>query len=373
MKKQAHTASEVAKERALRALGQVQDPDLKKDLVSLGMIEDLSVEEASVSFRLVLTTPACPLKNLLRSQCEEALKKELGDSIQVHVTFDSRVTSPSHQQKSLVGVKNIIGISSGKGGVGKSTVAANLAVAWAEQGAKVGLLDADIFGPSLPTLFACQNEKPHIFKKEGKNCLLPLEQYGIQLMSIGFLVEASQAIMWRGPMASTALKQLLGDTSWGELDYLLVDLPPGTSDIPITLSQSFPLTGVVTVTTPQEVALADVRKSIAMYKQSQINIPLLGLVENMAYFVDESEPNKKHYIFGQGGVDQLAEQEQLPLLSSIPMYTYIRESGDNGYPAALKEGPWRDIFFDLAGKLAQQVAIQNAQPKPVSISDQVPS
>ena len=356
--------------RALKALSKVQDPDLKKDLVTLGMIQALECGEGAVSFKLVLTTPACPLKNLLRSQCEEALKAEFGQDIKVYVTFDAQVTEAKDKKKALGSVKNIIGVSSGKGGVGKSTISANLAVAWAEEGAKVGLVDADIFGPSLPTLFGCQHERPHVFKKGDKNALMPLEQYGVELMSLGFLVEPAQAVMWRGPMASTALRQLLGDTEWSELDYLIVDLPPGTSDIPITLSQNFSLTGILTVSTPQEVALADVRKSVSMYQQPQIRVPLLGIIENMAYFM--SEAGAKHYLFGKGGCERLAAEMKLPLLYSIPIYESISKYSDQGYPAVLKRGPWQDDFFRLAGKVAQQIAIQNAsQAAPIAQSQQV--
>ena len=351
-------SDETYESRALGALSKVEDPDLKKDLVTLGMIQDLSCSLDAISFKLVLTTPACPLKNLLRSRCEEVLKEEFGSEIQVHVTFDAQVTQAAGRSKVLKNIKNIVGVSSGKGGVGKSTISANLAVAWAEQGAKVGVVDADIFGPSLPTLFGCQNEKVHVFKKDNKNMLMPLEQYGVELMSLGFLVDPEQAVMWRGPMASTALKQLIGDTEWSALDYLLVDLPPGTSDIPITLSQSFPIAGMLTVSTSQEIALADVRKSIAMYRQPQIHIPLLGIVENMAYFV--SETGVKHYLFGKEGVARLAEEQQLPLLGSIPIYEAIGNNGDKGYPAVLKQGPWREAFFELASRVAQQIAIQNA-------------
>lgn len=362
MKKEADTDEK----KAWQALAQVEDPDLKKDLVTLGMIKDLQVKPQHVSFRLVLTTPACPLRELLRKRCEEALQAALGKDTQIDIRFDAQVTSAHNKKNTLPGIKNVVGVASGKGGVGKSTVAANLAVVLAEEGAAVGLLDADIFGPSVPTLFACRAEKPKIFKKEGRNCLVPLEQYGIKLMSIGFLVAEEQAVMWRGPMASTALKQLLGDTEWGELDYLLVDLPPGTSDIPITLAQHFPLTGMLMVSTPQQVALADVHKSISMCKQPQISLPLLGMVENMAYFVTDAESQKRHYLFGKGGAETLAQQEKIPFLGKIPIYERLREGGDRGYPAALRAGPWREDFFALAGKLAQQIALHNAQSQPTA-------
>ena len=349
------------KKKALSALAQVEDPDLKKDLVTLGMVEDLQASEKKVSFTLVLTTPACPLKEVIRKNCEQSLRSVFEKELEVHINFSSKVTSRQTKKDSMPSVKNIVGVFSGKGGVGKSTLAANLAVALSKKGAAVGLLDADIFGPSLPTLFACRGEKPHIFKKENRNCLMPLEQYGVKLMSIGFLVEEEQAVMWRGPMASTALGQLLGDTEWGELDYLLVDMPPGTSDIPITLAQKFPLNGMLIVSTPQELALADVRKSISMCRQPQLNIPILGIIENMAYFITEDNPSKRYYLFGEEGARKLAEESSIPFLGEVPIYSEIVKSSEQGYPAVLQKGPWQSIFLNTASKLAQQIALHNAK------------
>ena len=350
--------------QAWAALSKVEEPDLKKDLVSLKMIEDLKITQEGISFKVILTTPACPLKEVIRERCHLALIEALGKGYKIQVDFDARVTSGAQQKNSLPGIKNIIGIASGKGGVGKSSVAANLAVILAEQGARTGLLDADIFGPSVPTLFCCRGEKPHIFKKEGRNFIEPLVRYGVSLMSIGFLVEDAQAVMWRGPMASTALKQLLGDTEWGTLDYLLVDLPPGTSDIPMTLAQSFSVTGVVVVSSAQAIALADVRKSIAMCYQPQLKVPILGLVENMSYFeAPASTPGdtpSRHYLFGKGGVERLAEETGLPLLASLAIHPAISTGNDEGYPAALRPGAAREDFLKLSQRLAQQIAIQNA-------------
>ena len=351
----------VDEQKAWDALSSVEDPDLKKDLVTLGMIEHLKVSEQHVSFTLVLTTPACPLRGLMQKRCEEALRHTFGKDTVVDIIFDARVTSSSPSKNVLPNVKNIIGIAAGKGGVGKSTISTNLSISLAEQGARVGLLDADIFGPSLPTLFAALGERPKVFKKEGRNMLVPLEHYGVKMMSIGFLVDAEQAVMWRGPMASTALKQLMGDTDWDALDYLIVDLPPGTSDIPITLSQNFPLTGMLIVSTPQRVAIADVRKSISMCKQPQLKIPLLGMVNNMAYFVDEERPEKKHYLFGEGDIKALAEEHDIPFLGDMPLYTQIGQGGDSGYPAVLRKGPWQNDFLSISSKLAQQVALHNAR------------
>lgn len=351
----AHTESQV-----IAALKTVDDPDLKKDLVSLNMIKDVLIDGNSVSFTVVLTTPACPLKEMIRKDCVNAVTKALGENIAVNVNFTSNVTTQRSNTPVLPGVKNIIAVSSGKGGVGKSTIAANLAVALAAKGASVGLIDADIFGPSIPTMFNCENEQPGLKKVDDKNVLVPLEQYGVKLMSIGFLTPSDNAVVWRGPMASSALKQFFVDSDWGDLDYLLIDLPPGTSDIHLTMVQTVPVTGAVIVTTPQKVALADAQKGIAMFKQDQINVPVLGLVENMSYFTPEELPDNKYFIFGEGGGKSLAEKHDIPLIGQIPIVQSIRESGDNGYPAALKEGPVAEAFAALAGNLAQQVAVRNA-------------
>ncbi len=271
----------------------------------------------------MLTTPACPLKELLRKDCEKAIEKHFG-AIKTEIEMSSNVTTTRNNAPLLPGVKNIIAIASGKGGVGKSTVAANLAVALAKTGAEVGLIDADIYGPSVPTMFNCEFEQPNVVQEDGKNKIVPIQQYGVKLMSIGFLSDPENAVVWRGPMASSALKQFLGDTSWGELDYLLIDLPPGTSDIHLTLVQSVPVTGAVIVSTPQKVALADAQKGIAMFRQPQINVPILGIVENMAYFTPEELPNNKYFIFGENGGRNLAEKFNVPLLGQIPIVQTIR-------------------------------------------------
>jgi ATP-binding protein involved in chromosome partitioning len=236
-----------------------------------------------------------------------------------------------------------------------------LAVALAQSGAKVGLIDADIFGPSIPTMFNCAHEQPGIIKKGEKNFIVPLEQYGVKLLSIGFLTPSDNAVIWRGPMASSALKQFFADTEWGQLDYLLVDLPPGTSDIHLTLVQTVPVTGALIVTTPQKVALADAQKGVAMFKQPNINVPVLGIVENMAYFTPPELPENKYYIFGKGGGKKFADQHQVPLLAQLPLEEQIRESGDVGHPQVLKEGASAQAFKSLAQNLAQEIAIRNAQ------------
>ena len=344
----------------LKALSTVEDPDLKRDLVSLNMIRDVAVEPGRVSFTVVLTTPACPLKEKIRQDCEDAVRRVTGQTAKIDITITSAVTTQRGNTPILPGVKNIIAIASGKGGVGKSTVTSNLAVALAQAGARVGLIDADIFGPSIPTMFNCEHEQPHVKQVNGKNIILPLEQYGVKLLSIGFLTPPDSAVVWRGPMASSALKQFFGDADWGELDYLLIDLPPGTSDIHLTMVQTVPVTGAVIVTTPQKVALADANKGLAMFRQPQINVPVLGIVENMAYFTPEELPGNRYYIFGKDGGKNLSEKYNVPLLGQIPLVQSIRESGDSGLPAALKPGPTGDAFQDLARALARQIAIRNA-------------
>ncbi len=348
------------KEDILKALGTVNDPDLKRDLVSLNMIKDLETAADHVKFTVVLTTPACPLKEKIRQDCEAAVRQVIGPKAGLDILMSSSVTTLRDNAPLLPGVKNIIAIASGKGGVGKSTVTSNLAVALAQAGAKVGLIDADIFGPSVPVMFNCEHEQPEVKVVNGKNLIVPLTQYGVKLISIGFLAPPDSAVVWRGPMASSALKQFIADADWGELDYLLIDLPPGTSDIHLTLVQTVPVTGAIIVTTPQKVALADATKGLAMFKQPQINVPVLGIVENMAWFTPEELPTHKYHIFGKDGGKNLSEKFGVPLLGQIPLVQGIRESGDSGLPAVMKEGPVADAFRALAESLARQVAIRNA-------------
>jgi len=361
----------ITEDIVLRALSLVQDPDLKKDLVTLGMIMDIKVDDRQVAFTVELTTPACPLKEIIKNDCIQAVKKEIGDDVEVLVNITSNVTTSRLKGAALLpDIKNIIAVASGKGGVGKSTVTANLAVALAQKGAKVGLVDADIYGPSMPTMFNCEKERPNAIDKDGKTLLEPVEQYGVKLMSIGFLTPPDNAVVWRGPMASKALKQFFMDCDWGELDYLFVDLPPGTSDIHLTMVQSVPVTGAVIVTTPQKVALLDALKAIMMFRQEQINVPILGLIENMSYFTPAELPENKYFIFGQDGGKKLAERFEAPFLGQIPLVQSIRESGDAGYPAVLKDDVTSEAFNGAAQSFAQQVAIRNAtktRTKPVEM------
>ncbi|TDB65106.1 Mrp/NBP35 family ATP-binding protein [Arundinibacter roseus] len=351
----------INKEKILHALSTVQEPDLKKDLVSLGMIQDIEVGVNQVSFTVILTTPACPLKELIKRSCVEAIHTLLSPDIDVRVNLTANVTSIRTGASLIPGVKNVIAISSGKGGVGKSTVTANLAMALHRSGAKVGIIDADIFGPSIPVMFGVEDMQPTITPKDGKNFINPIRQYGIKLISIGFLTPADSAVVWRGPMASQALRQFFGDTDWGDLDYLLIDLPPGTSDIHLTLVQTVPVTGAVIVTTPQKVALADANKGLAMFRQPQINVPILGVIENMAYFTPAELPDNKYYIFGKGGGAKLAERHEVPFLGQIPLVQSVREAGDEGRPAVMDAESVATVAFrEAAEALAQQVAIRNA-------------
>ncbi len=352
-------------EQIIAALSTVDDPDLKQDLVTLNMVQDIRIDGSRVSFTVVLTTPACPLKEIIRKACLEAIAEQVSPELDVDIHMTSNVTTARRAQAPVLPqVKNIIAVASGKGGVGKSTVATNLAVSLAQMGARVGLVDADIFGPSIPTMFNCEREKPGVRVIDGKNVIEPLLQYGVKLISMGFLMAADDAVVWRGPMASKALQQFLTDVDWGELDYLFIDLPPGTSDIHLTLVQSVPVTGAVIVTTPQKVALADARKGLAMFRQPQINVPILGIAENMAYFTPAELPDNRYYIFGQGGGRQLAQETDVPFLGEIPLVQAVRESGDQGYPAVLRDeeamATTRTSFRDLAQEFARQVAIRNA-------------
>ena len=350
----------INKEQVLAALRNVEDPDLKKDLVTLNMIKDVKIEDKNIGFTLELTTPACPMKEMLKNACTNAIKHFVSADANVQINVTSRVTKPVDTTQ-LKDIKNIILVSSGKGGVGKSTVASNLAVTLAADGAKVGLIDADIYGPSVPIMFGLIGAKPSARETEdGKTLILPIEKYGIKLLSLGFFADPDKPVPWRGPMASNAIKQLFNDADWGELDYLIVDLPPGTGDIHITISQSFPIAGAVIVTTPQQVALADTRKGLAMFRMPGINIPVLGVIENMAYFTPAELPSNKYYIFGKDGGKELAQQYDVPFLGEIPLVQSITAAGDSGKPVSLEaENPLAAAFGEIAGKLAQQISIHN--------------
>jgi ATP-binding protein involved in chromosome partitioning len=353
------------KEDVIKALSHVIDPDLKKDLISLNMIENIQIEGNKISFTLVLTTPACPLKDSMKKACIAAIHEEVDKDAEVDVNITSKTTSKrvsnnNEEEMVLPKVKNIIGVASGKGGVGKSTVAVNLALALSSMGAKVGLIDSDIYGPSIPMMMNLVNEKPHAINVGDKTFILPVEQYGIKVLSIGFFVDQSQALVWRGPMASNALKQLITDADWGELDYMVIDMPPGTGDIQLTLVQTLPLTGVVIVSTPQEVAMADARKGISMFRNEGIHVPILGLIENMSYFTPAELPENKYYIFGKDGCNKLAKEMNVTLLGQIPLVQSICESGDAGKPSVLNNNsPVANAFLEISKTLVQEIAILN--------------
>jgi len=349
----------ITREQVLKALSYVEDPDLKKDLVTLNMIEDVLIEGNRVSFSVVLTTPACPLKSMIENACRNAILHFVSKEAELKINMTSRVTTPKNV--GVPGVKNIIAVASGKGGVGKSTVAVNLALGLAKTGAKVGLIDADIYGPSIPIMFGLEGARPKASEVNGKTRIEPIEKFGIKLLSIGFFTDPNQPVPWRGPMVSTAVKQLFNDADWGDLDYLIVDLPPGTGDIHITLTQTFPVAGAVIVTTPQNVALADAKKGIGMFMMDAINVPLLGIIENMAYFTPVELPQNKYYIFGQGGGRKLSGELNIPFLGEIPLVKSISDSGDAGEPVILQQNnPMAAAFFEMAERVAQQVAIRNA-------------
>ena len=344
------------------ALRHVDDPDFHKDLVTLNMIDHIQIDGRTVRFDVILTTPACPLKNQIRQACVDAIHQFVDPEAEVIINMTSRVTSRRKETDLILkDVKNIIAVGSGKGGVGKSTVAVNLAVALSQAGARVGLIDADIYGPSVPMMFGLVNERPTGYDKEGKTYVYPFEKFGIKILSIGFFVDQSKALIWRGPMASMALRQLFTDADWGILDYMIVDLPPGTGDIPLTLIQDFPLTAAIIVSTPQEVAIADVRKAANMFRNDKIHIPILGLVENMSWFSPPDQPEKKYHIFGKGGCAKFAAEINIPILGQIPIVGAIADSGDAGNPVATDpDSQISGAFHELAEKVAQQIAISNA-------------
>ena len=357
--------------KILEALSNVQEPDLGKDLVTLNMVKDIEINGNKVSFTVVLTTPACPLKDMIKNACVNAIHLLVNKEADVTVNFTANTTSKRIDSGSILPkVKNIIAVVSGKGGVGKSTVAANLALAIAQGGAKVGLMDADIYGPSVPIMFGVRGERPMMIDVgEEKAMIAPLERYGLKLISIGLLVDEKSAVVWRGPMASSAIRQFVTDVYWDELDYLIVDMPPGTGDIHLTLMQTVQVTGAVIVTTPQDVALADAKKGIAMFGQAQLNVPVLGLVENMSYFTPKELPENKYYIFGKDGGKRLADEYDLPFLGQIPLVQSIREGGDQGVPVMMGDDDiTKKAFQEFASTVVRSVAMRNANMKAEKIA-----
>jgi ATP-binding protein involved in chromosome partitioning len=349
-------------EQVFNALRKVIHPEQKKDIITLGMVQGLQIEDKKVSFSLIFNSSNATNIANLKQACVKAVEESLGSDVQVRGNITAKTVQEEEPEKPLSNVKNIIAIASGKGGVGKSTVSSNLAVALAKTGAKVGLVDADIFGPSQPKMFNVEKERPQVLKKGNKEIIIPIEKYGVKMLSIGFFVNPDDALVWRGPMATGALNQLLLQGDWGELDYLLIDLPPGTSDIHLTLVQSVAVTGAVIVSTPQDVALADAIKGINMFKGEKINVPVLGLVENMAWFTPEELPNNKYYIFGKGGCEALSKKMDMNFLAQIPIVQGVREGGDSGVPAATDSNSIvGKIFADMSEKLIKIVDERNAK------------
>ena len=349
-------------EAIMQALSNVQEPDLGKDLVTLNMVKDVAINGNDVSFTVVLTTPACPMKDMIMNACINAIKLLVNKEANVTVNFTINTSTNRMDPKTILGgVKNIIAVVSGKGGVGKSTVSANLALAIAESGAKVGLMDADIYGPSQHIMFGIRGERPLMKENGGKGLIVPIEKFGIKVMSIGLLIDEKQAVVWRGPMVSSAIRQFVSDVDWGELDYLIIDMPPGTGDIHLTMIQTVPVTGVIVVTTPQLVALADAKKGIAMFGQAQLKVPVIGMVENMSYFTPAELPDNKYYIFGKNGGKNLAEELEIPFLGQIPLVQSIREGGDLGIPIMVSDDAIsKKAFSEFAGNAVRGIAVQNA-------------
>ncbi len=349
----------ISNDDVMKALAYVIEPELKKDIVSLGLVSNVKAEGNTVSFHVKASNPAMHYRKRLEEACIHQVRRFLGEDVAVMAEVDALPKSserPPEQRRVLPNVKKIIAVASGKGGVGKSTICANLAAGLAKRGYKVGLVDADIYGPSMPLMFDVFNEKPGVSGEGANNKIMPVENYGVKMLSIGFFAEANQAIVWRGPMASKALSQMFTDVHWGGLDFMLIDLPPGTGDIHLQLVQQIPLDGVVIVSTPQPVALADARKGVGMFQLENINIPVLGIVENMAWFTPEELPENKYFIFGKEGAKSLAEELNVNLLGQIPIVQSIREAGDVGRPAVLQEGtPQAEALNELISNLLIQI------------------
>ena len=351
----------------LDALTNVRYPGNGKNIVELGMVEDdIRIDGNKVSFSLIFDKSTDPFVKSLVKAAETAINTYISPEVEIkgNIAVKFRHTAPEPRENPLPGVKNIIGVSSGKGGVGKSTVASNLAVALARLGYKVGLLDADIFGPSVPKMFGVEDEPIYMETVDGNDLIVPIEKYGVKVLSIGFLVDRNSPVLWRGAMASRALNQLITQANWGELDYFLIDMPPGTSDIHLTLVQTLAVTGVVIVSTPQEVALADARKGIAMFTDEKVNVPVLGIVENMAWFPPAAHPDERYYLFGRDGAVKLSEELKVKLLAQIPIVGTICEGGDSGSPIALNDSITGEAFLDLGRSVVEAVEERNSQLPP---------
>ena len=353
----------------LDALANVRYPGTGKDIVSSGMVaDDIRIDGNKVSFSIIFDKPTDPFMKSLIKSAETAITTFIGDFVDIKGNISAIVRNPRPEKPAnpLPGVKNIIGVSSGKGGVGKSTIAANLAVALAQLGYKVGLLDADIFGPSVPKMFGVEDAKLYMETVDGRDLIIPIEKYGVKLLSIGFLVDPEKAVLWRGGMASNALKQLITEANWGDLDYFVIDMPPGTSDIHLTLVQTLAITGAIVVSTPQEVALADARKGISMFQSKEVNVPLLGLVENMSWFTPAAHPDEQYFIFGKDGGKKLAERLGIELLGQVPLVATICRGGDDGMPVVLQNSISGASFMQLARNVVDSIDRRNADLPPTT-------
>ena len=350
----------MTKEKVLEELGKVTEPELKKDIVTLDLVKDLVIDGNNITLKVLVNNPAMHYRKRMQEAVEFTLTRSFGKEITVTCSVEPLPREKPEAPKILPGVKNIVAVASGKGGVGKSTVTANLAVGMAKKGYKVGLIDADIYGPSAHIMLDCINERPTTVEIDGKTLIKPVENYGVKLLSIGFFSDMNQAIVWRGPMASKAIRQMVMDADWGELDYLFIDMPPGTGDIHLTIVQLLPLTGAVIVTTPQEIALADAKKGVAMFQLDSVKVPVLGLVENMSWFTPDELPENKYYIFGKDGGVEMAEQLNIRMLGQIPLVQSVRESGDIGRPAVLQNNTMVSACFDeLAYNVEEAVKWRN--------------
>ena len=353
----------ITKEAILKALATITVPGEGQNMVESGAVKNVVTFADEVIVDITITNPAMQARKKTETEITNVIKSEVEPNAQVKVNI--KVEAPVQQTneikgKAIPGIQNIVAVASGKGGVGKSTVTANLAVSLSKMGFKVGVLDADIYGPSMPIMFDVELERPISVTVDGKSKMKPVENYGVKILSIGFFTKPDQAVVWRGPMAAKALNQMIFDAAWGELDFLLIDLPPGTGDIHLSIMQSLPITGAVVVSTPQNVALADAKKGVAMFQQDSINVPVLGIIENMAYFTPEELPDNKYYIFGKQGAKNLAQDLQVPLLGEIPLVQSIREAGDYGRPAAMQTGtPLEAAFEKLTQNVVQEVVNRN--------------
>ncbi len=352
----------LSKDKILEILRKVTYPGKQNNIVDDGMVQDLEINDDSIVFSLIFEKSNDPLINSIRKACIKILNKIYGNKIKIDIRVKAHKVFT--EREILPGVNNIIAVASGKGGVGKSTIAVNLAVAIAKMNYKVGLIDADVYGPSIPKMFNTENSTPLAKEQNGKAIVVPIEKYGVKMLSIGFFVKPDDALIWRGPMATGVLKQLINDADWGELDYLIIDLPPGTGDVHLTMVQEVPVTGVIMVSTPQDVALSDARKGLSMFNSKAINVPILGIIENMAWFTPEELPDKKYYIFGKDGVKNFANEKGINLLGQIPIVQGIREGGDSGCPSALNDDLMGKVFNQLAQEVINQVEIRNKLLEP---------